>query len=87
VDDPPESRVGLGRKAAEILQPGTQLELVGAGKASQRIEGALDDIGRVERLVGQLLALPPEGAFAFLDVLEADLAQPARQPRSGIAPA
>src|SRR6188508_3751663 len=87
VQDPAEARAGLVRKCAQVLQSRPQLGLGGARKPRECPERALDDVGRVVRLTRQVLVLPPERLLAVVDLAEAGLAEPLREPRAGVAPA
>jgi hypothetical protein len=49
----------------------------------ERRERALHHLGRVVRLAGEVFVLPPERALALVDLTEAGLAEPGRQPRAG----
>src|SRR5919198_1194166 len=78
-------RAGSG--VAQVGHPGAQLVLVGAGELRQRVERALQDVGGVVRLDGEVAPLPPERPLAFVALVEARLAEPAREPGAGVAPA
>ena len=77
----------LARESAEVLSPARSCSSLDAGQLRERLERALQHVGGVQRLTGQVLVLPPERSLAFVDLAEAGLtSQPGRRVPASLQP-